>query len=139
MTIAASSGLSDKEIENMISEAEKHAEEDATKKSVIEAKNNADSIIASTEKSMEEFKDQLEKEEADKIKSIITELRSMIANEQASLDEIKEKSGELQQGSLKLFEMVYKKKQGEDAAASSSSEKETVDAEYKDVNKEGKN
>jgi len=137
MTIAASSGLSDKEIENMISEAEKHAEEDATRKSVIEAKNSADSIIASNEKSMEEFKDQLEKEEGEKLKAIIAELRNLIANEEATLDQIKEKTGELQQGCMKLFEMVYKKKQSEDAA-SSTSEKETVDAEYKDVNKEGK-
>ena len=55
MTIAASSGLSDSEIENMFANAEKHAEEDIARKEVIETINEAEGVIQSTEKSMAEF------------------------------------------------------------------------------------
>ncbi|KAJ3188971.1 70-kilodalton heat shock protein [Gaertneriomyces sp. JEL0708] len=133
MTIAASSGLSDSEIENMISQAEKFAESDKQRKEVIEASNHAESAINETEKAMSEFKDQLDKEEAEKLRKQITELREMIAKgpEENTAEEIKTKYGELQQSSLKLFEMVYKNKAAQQGDSSSSS---SSDAEYKDVN-----
>ncbi|KAJ3415062.1 70-kilodalton heat shock protein [Chytridiales sp. JEL 0842] len=135
ITIAASSGLSDNEIEKMINEAETFAESDKKRKEVIEASNHAESIIHDTEKAMTDFKDQLDKEEADKIRSKISELRTLLAEgpEKLSPETIKEKYGELQQGSLKLFEMVYKKKQGDNQSSGSSSN--TSDAEFKDAPK----
>lgn len=142
MTIAASSGLSDNEIENMINEAEKFAETDKKRKEVIEATNDAEGIISNTEKSMNEFKDQLDKEEEKKIRDKIAELRALLAKGPDALEaqEIKDSYGELQQGSLKLFEMVYKKKTAEagNNDSSSSSKEEPVDAEYKDVKSEKK-
>ncbi|KAJ3207362.1 70-kilodalton heat shock protein [Clydaea vesicula] len=138
MTIAASSGLSDKEIENMINEAEKHQEEDNLRKQNIEAKNDAENIISSTEKSMSDFKDQLDKEEENKIREKIAELRKVISNEDSSAEEIKTKCGELQQDSLKLFEMVYKKKQNDNSSGDKSNDGDTVDAEVKDDKKDDK-
>lgn len=127
ITLAASSGLSDSEIEKMVSEAESHAEADKKRKEVIEESNKAESIIHDTEKSMTDFKDQLDKEEAEKIRTKISELRTFMSEGGDALDAeaIKMKYGELQQASLKLFEMVYKKKQGENTGSSGS----TVDAE----------
>ncbi|KAJ3093541.1 70-kilodalton heat shock protein, partial [Phlyctochytrium planicorne] len=139
ITIAASSGLSDSEIEKMIHEAESHAESDKKRKDVIEATNHAESIIHDTEKAMDEFKDQLDKDEADKMKAKISELRTFLADgpEKLEAEAVKEKYGELQQSSLKLFEMMYKKRQAEGAPASSGSENNSnaSDAEFKDAEK----
>ncbi|KAI9208707.1 heat shock protein 70 family [Polychytrium aggregatum] len=139
ITIAASSGLSDAEIEKMIVEAEKHAEADKARKDVIEAVNHAQSIINDTEKAMGEFKDQLDKEEETKIRNQITELRELISKdpEQLTPENVKEKYDELQQGSLKLFEMVYKKRASDGDA--SKTEDKTVDADFKDAKDEKKN
>ena len=60
MTIASSSGLSDKDIERMVSEAEQYAETDKARKQLIEEANKADSVCADTEKAMNEFKDQID-------------------------------------------------------------------------------
>ncbi|KXS18278.1 heat shock protein 70 [Gonapodya prolifera JEL478] len=136
ITIAASSGLTDKEIEQMVVEAERHAEEDKKRKEVIEASNHAESVMADTEKAMGDFKDQLDKEEEKKIREKIQELRDYLAKGSDNVDaqEVKLKAGEVQSASLKLFEMVYKKK----TASASSSNDETVDADFKDVNDKDK-
>lgn len=110
ITIAASSGLTDNEIENMIREAEKHAEEDKKRKDVIEATNHAEQIMADTEKHMSDFKEQLDATEAEKIRTQISELREWLAKngESADAQEIKTKSGDLQQASLKVgfFDLI---------------------------------
>lgn len=76
---------------------------------------SADAIVYDTQKSLTDFEAQIDKEEADKIRSLITELKELIAKAQSgeavSPDELKNKTSELQQASLKLFENVYKKKQ----------------------------
>jgi molecular chaperone DnaK len=135
VTIAASSGLSDKEIANMVEEAEKHAEEDKSRKASIEAKNDAENIIGSTEKSMSEFKEQLDKEEEEKIRAKIVELRELINSaDEVDAEMVKAKCGELQSDSLGLFEKVYKAKQ----AQQSTGESETVDSKAEDVKEEKK-
>lgn len=114
MTIAASSGLSKDEIENMVQQAEQNAEEDKARRDTIEAANRADSIIHDTEKAITDFKDQLDSGEADQLQKQIQSLREVVAQAQTgdrSINpaDVKAKSDELQQASLKLFEMVYKK------------------------------
>ncbi|KAI8379345.1 hsp7-like protein [Radiomyces spectabilis] len=113
MTIAASSGLSNDEIENMIQQAEANAEADRARRDTIEMANRADSVMSETEKAMEDFKEQLDKAEAEKLKEKITALRGEAMKAQsgdASInpEELKSKIDDLQQSSLKLFEMVYK-------------------------------
>lgn len=122
----------------MIENAEKHAEEDKTRKAGIEAKNDAENIISSTEKSMNEFKDQLDKEEEQKIRQKITELREILSAEEVDPEAVKTKCGELQTDSLGLFEKVYKSKQAETGSAGSASEGETVEAKAEDVKEEKK-
>ncbi|ORX62550.1 hsp7-like protein [Hesseltinella vesiculosa] len=127
MTIAASSGLSSDEIENMIQQAEANAEADRKRRDTIEMANRADSVMSETEKAMDDFKEQLDKTEADKLREQITNLRAEAVKAQAgetevNPEELKAKIDELQQSSLKLFEMVYKNRaqQSEGAADNST-------------------
>ena len=112
--------------------AEQHAEADKKRKEVIESTNSAENIIHDTEKAMSEFKDQLDKTEAGKITEKIKEVREYIAKGAEEIDgeKVKLMAGEVQQASLKLFEMVYKKRAAEN---SGSQNQESVDAEFKDA------
>ncbi|KAJ2836363.1 hypothetical protein FBU31_001392, partial [Coemansia sp. 'formosensis'] len=141
ITIAASSGLSEAEIEDMIANAEKHAEADKERREVIEATNSADSIVNDTEKNLEEFKEQLDKAEVEKIRTQLDELRQTLAKvasgeESLKAEEIKQKSGNVQQASLKLFEMVYKQRASQNNNASdASSSSSAKDADFKEADK----
>ncbi|CAL1525958.1 unnamed protein product [Lymnaea stagnalis] len=122
IVIQSSGGLSKDEIENMVRNAELHAEEDKKKKELIEVLNQADGIIHDTESKMEEFKDQLPKEECDKLKEKIATVKEVIAKKDSKTpEEIKRETNELQQASLKLFEMAYKKMAADREGSSGSS------------------
>ncbi|KAK9446737.1 heat shock protein 70 family [Limtongia smithiae] len=124
ITVAGSSGLSDAEIENMVNDAEKFREQDKERREAIDAANRADSIANDTESAMKDFEAQIDKEEAEKLKGLITSLRELVARAQSGEEvpatELKEKSDEVQNASLKLFEMVYKKKQEQENSSASS-------------------
>jgi len=121
IVIQSSGGLSKDEIENMVREAEKHAAKDAEMKEKIEAVNQAEGVLHDTETKMDEFKDQLPAEDVTKMKDLIKEVREKLANkENMSGEEIKKTVSELQQSSLKLFEMAYKKMASEREGGSSS-------------------
>lgn len=94
----------------MIKNAEQYAQTDKIKRDRIEAINQAEGIVHDTETKMEEFKDQLPKEECDKLRTDITKVRELLANKDSSdPEEIRKTVNDLQQASLKLFEMAYKK------------------------------
>ncbi|BGP55359.1 Hsp70 ATPase ssc1 [Rhodotorula sphaerocarpa] len=129
ITIAASSGLSDKEIESMIAQAEAHAEADKARRDLIEAANSADSVAAETEKALGEFKEQVDAEEAKKVQELITELRELNVKAQAEgsdvkPDDIKAKVSETQQASLKLFQKVYEQRNKDSSSEPSEPPKE---------------
>jgi molecular chaperone DnaK len=110
IVIQSSGGLSKDDIENMIRNAEKFATADKQKKDIVEAVNLAEGIIHDTESKMDEFKDQLPAEECQKLKEKITKTREVLANKDNETPEkIRETTNEVQQASLKLFEMAYKK------------------------------
>nr|KAG5714247.1 hypothetical protein BaRGS_018464 [Batillaria attramentaria] len=143
IVIQSSGGLSKDEIENMIKNAEAHAEEDKRKKELVEVINQADSIIHDTESKMEEYKDQLPQEECDKLREKITEVKQILANKDNEAPEkIREETSNLQQASLKLFEMAYKKmaadreggSSGGSGSSSSSTGSEEPHEEKKDKN-----
>ncbi|KAL9712071.1 Hsp70 ATPase ssc1 [Leucoagaricus gongylophorus] len=126
MTIASSSGLSDKDIEKMVSDAEQYAEADKERRSLIEEANKADSVCADTEKAMNEFKDQLDATEKEKVSKLVTELRELAAKGQTgdasvTADTIREKISETQTASLGLFQKVYEKRAAEQSSSSSES------------------
>ncbi|KAI9568865.1 heat shock protein 70 family [Boletus coccyginus] len=127
MTIASSSGLSDKDIERMVSDAEQYAESDKARRSLIEEANKGESVCSDTEKAMNEFKDQLDATEKEKVTKLVGELRELAVKGQAgdasvTADQIREKISETQQASLGLFQKVYEKRNAENAASESSSE-----------------
>merc|ERR1712136_423056 len=80
VVVQSSGGLSKDQIENMVKDAEKYAEEDKKRREVIEERNRAENVVHDTETKMEEFKDQLPKEETEQIKEEIVKVREMIAN-----------------------------------------------------------
>ncbi|CAI9738836.1 stress-70 protein, mitochondrial-like [Octopus vulgaris] len=134
IVIQSSGGLSKDEIENMVKNAEKFAEEDRKKKEIVEAVNQAEGIIHDTESKMEEFKEQLPQDECDKLREKITSLKTVLGNkDQETGESIKSATNELQQASLKLFEMAYKKMASE-RESSTKTEESQEDKEKTDKN-----
>ncbi|MGM0453452.1 MAG: molecular chaperone DnaK [Thermodesulfobacteriota bacterium] len=145
--ITASSGLSEDEIENLVKEAEQHAEEDKRKRELVEARNNADSLIYSTEKSIKELGEQVDAETKQKVEEIIGRLKTAMEGEDK--DEINKISEELQQASHKLAETMYQQASqsggdqagagGEQGGAQAGGEDEdVVDADYEEVDENKK-
>lgn len=104
--IQASGGLSDADIEKMVKDAEANAEADKKKKELVEAKNQAEGLIHTTEKTLKENSDKISSADKDAIESAITALKGVIEGEDTAA--IKEKSDALMQASLKLGEAMYK-------------------------------
>jgi molecular chaperone DnaK len=116
--IESSSGLSEDEIEKMVKDAEAHAEEDKREKEKVEAKNEADSLVYTTEKSLKDYGDKISEDDRKKIEEAVSNLKSVM--ESGSPDDIKAKIEELKQASYKLAEEVYKnvnQQQGAEGAA----------------------
>ena len=141
--IQASGGLSDSDIENMVKDAESHAEEDKKKKESIDARNQADALVYSTEKSMKEHGEKLPAEDKEKIESSVKDLKDVLANAEATSEEITAKVETLNASAMKLGEMMYKESQEQAAAGaadaegadSKASEKDAdvVDADFEEV------
>merc|ERR1719318_493170 len=114
IVIQSSGGLNKDQIENMVREAESFAEEDKKKKEMVETVNQAESAIHDIESKMEEFKEQLPSEETDSLKEEIEKVRKVLENKETeNADTLREAYQQLQQKSLKLFEIAYKKMSSE--------------------------
>merc|ERR1712200_243052 len=123
IVIQSSGGLNKDEIENMVREAEANAEADKVNRERVEAINQAEGILHDTESKMEEFKDRLPSEDVAKMKERIAEVKVKLENKDSmDPEEIKAAGNELQQSSLKLFEMAYKKMAADKDSSSSGSE-----------------
>ncbi len=107
--ISGSSGLSDSEIEKMVKDAELHKEEDARKKEVIEARNHADSLVHQTQKSLDEHKTNLNKNDANEIQNAINALKECVKNDNATKAELEDKTKLLAQAAQKLGEAMANK------------------------------
>ena len=133
--IQASGGLSDADIERMVKEAEQNAEADKKKRDAVEAKNQAESLIHSTEKSLKDYGDKVTAEEKGAIETAITDLKGVIEGDDA--EAIKEKSAALAEASMKLGEAMYKASQAEAEAKAAGSDQpaddDVVDAEFEEV------
>ncbi|MCI5969023.1 molecular chaperone DnaK [Helicobacter sp.] len=129
--ITGSSGLSDSEIEKMVKDAELNKEEDKKKKEVIEMRNQAESLVNQTQKSLNEMKDKIDASESEKIQNAINALQETLKNENASKEEIDAKVKELTEASHKLAEAMYKKedKQNPNTQANNKKDDDVIDAE----------
>jgi len=104
ITIQSSGGLSESQIEQMVNDAENYAESDKERKAAIDARNDADSLIYSTEKSVSEYKDKLPQDVVDSINSAIVDLRGAMEGENA--EDIKTKTSALQTAAMKIGESL---------------------------------
>ena len=135
--IQASGGLTDEEIQKMVKEAEANKEEDKKKREAVDARNQADSILFSTEKSLKEHGDKISEDEKKAIETGISDLRNVLKG--TNIEEVKNKTQDLIQVSMKLGEAVYKSQQKDEPAKSGEQqtkkdEKENVvDADFEDV------
>ncbi|WP_428738945.1 molecular chaperone DnaK [Sulfurimonas sp.] len=133
ITISGSSGLSEEEIEKMVQDAEAHKAEDGKRKELVETKNQADALIAQTEKTMSEMADKLEDDEKAKIVAAIDALKETLKDENATKEQIEEKVKALAEASHKMAEQMYKQEQeGAQGGADTSKKKDdddVIDAE----------
>ncbi len=135
--IQASGGLTDEEIQTMVKEAEANKESDKKKRETVDARNQADSIIFSTEKSLKEHGDKITEEEKKAIETGISDLKKSL--EGTDTEEVKKKTQDLIQVSMKLGEAVYKSQQkdtsekNEDQKSKKDDKENVVDADFEDV------
>lgn len=135
ITIQASGGLSDEDIKRMVQEAEANASSDRERKELIEARNQADALVYSTEKSLKEHGEKIDAATKTDVEEAVAALKSALETDNA--EEIKQRTEALIQVSMKIGEQVYQAGESADANAStnqdSSSEEKVVDADYKEV------
>ncbi|MBV8937603.1 MAG: molecular chaperone DnaK [Alphaproteobacteria bacterium] len=113
--IQASGGLSEADIDRMVKDAEAHADEDKRRRELVEAKNNADALIHTTERTLSESGEKIPQADRDAVQQAIQALRDTLASEDAA--QIKAKTEALAQVSMKLGETLYKAQQAEQAGA----------------------
>ncbi|MDC7243802.1 MAG: molecular chaperone DnaK [Pleomorphochaeta sp.] len=132
--IETSSGLSDDEINNMVKDAEAHAEEDKKERAKIDAKNEADGLIYSTEKSLKDYGDKVGAEDKAKIEAALEDLKKSVADASSSAEDIKAKVETLQQAAYKLAEEVYKDSAAAQQAAGAAGAGANPNQANEDVN-----
>jgi molecular chaperone DnaK len=145
ISITASSGLSKEEIDKMVRDAEAHADEDKKKREAIEARNHADSMVYSTEKSLKEFGDKIDAVEKGTIENKLAELKKLMEGEDA--EAIKKATEDLAQSAHKLAEAMYAKGQqggegeaggAEHAGSAKPKDDNVVDADFEEVKSDKK-
>ncbi|MDP2893190.1 MAG: molecular chaperone DnaK [Sulfurimonas sp.] len=131
ITISGSSGLSEEEINKMVKDAELHKAEDSKRRELVDLKNQADALIAQTEKSLGEIGDKISAEEKVKIESAITELKDTLKDTDSTKEQIEAKVKTLTEASHKMAEQMYKKDDGAAQADESKKKKDddVIDAE----------
>ena len=139
--IQASGGLSDADIEKMVKDAEANAEADKQRRDAVEAKNQGESLLHSSEKSLKEYGDKVSAEDKQAIEGAIVALRTSLEGEDA--EDIKAKTQTLAEASMKLGQAMYEAAQAaEDAGASTgeqaSSNDDVVDADYEEIDDDKK-
>jgi molecular chaperone DnaK len=146
ITITASSGLNDDEIDQMVKDAEQYAEEDKKRQELAEARNKADSLIYSTEKTLGDLGDKLEKDKKEEIEKVVQELKDAVAGDDpGKMNSVADKlSSTLHEFSSKIYEQVRQEQQAEgegvhgqrQEGTSGAGEEDVVDADYEVVDEE---
>ncbi|MBW8317838.1 MAG: molecular chaperone DnaK [Rhizobium sp.] len=133
--IQASGGLSDADIEKMVKDAEAHAEEDKKRRAAVEAKNHAESLVHSTEKSLKEYGDKVSETDRKAIEDAITALKGAMDVSEPNAEDIQAKTQTLMEVSMKLGQAIYEAQQAEEGAGASEGGKDddVVDADYEEV------
>ncbi|MDR9395025.1 MAG: molecular chaperone DnaK [Roseovarius sp.] len=145
ITIQASGGLSEDDIEKMVKEAEENAESDKARRELIEAKNQAESIVHSTEKSLEEHSDKVDPSTVEAIELAVSALKEDLEKDDVTAEKVQSGIQNVTEASMKLGEAIYKaqaEEGGEDPAApddaAGQGEDDIVDADFEDLDDENK-
>jgi molecular chaperone DnaK len=144
ISIKADGGLSDEEVENMVKDAEANAESDKKRREEIDAKNNAEALVNSTEKSLSEHGDKISQDEKKAIEDALKEAKEALEGD--DIEAIKSKSESLSTVAMKLGEAMYKAEQEKQAStdgdanndSDKSADSDVVDAEFSNVKEEDK-
>jgi molecular chaperone DnaK len=142
--IQASGGLSDAEVEQMVKDAEANAEADKTRRETVEAKNQAESLVHSSEKSLADYGDKVTEEDRNAISEAIAALKEAVEKEEPELADLQAKTQTLMEVSMKLGQAMYESQQAEGGAeggaenASTSGDDNVVDADYEEVDDDKK-
>ena len=136
--IQASGGLSDDEVEQMVKDAESHAEEDKKNKEKVEAQNHAEALIHSTEKSLSEHGDKISEADRSAVTAAVDDLKSALEGD--DIEDIQTKTNTLSQAAMKLGEAMYQAQQaeaaendGEGGEQAGAPEEDIVDADFEEV------
>ncbi|UPA24742.1 molecular chaperone DnaK [Shinella oryzae] len=131
--IQASGGLSDADIEKMVKDAEANAEADKKRREAVEAKNQAESLIHSSEKSLKDYGDKVTEADRKAIEDAIADLKTAVEASEPDAEDIKAKTNTLMEVSMKLGQAIYEAQQAEEAASSADAGDNVVDADYEEV------
>ncbi|AVA19820.1 molecular chaperone DnaK [Rhizobium sp. LEGMi198b] len=136
--IQASGGLSDADIEKMVKDAEAHAAEDKKRREGVEAKNQAESLIHSSEKSLKDYGDKVTEADRNAISEAIAALKAATEASEPDAEDIKAKTQTLMEVSMKLGQAIYEAQQaeGSTADASAGGKDDVVDADYEEIKDE---
>ncbi|WEX77565.1 molecular chaperone DnaK [Sinorhizobium numidicum] len=138
--IQASGGLSDADIEKMVKDAEANAEVDKKRRETVEAKNQAEALIHSSEKSLKEYGDKVSETDRKAISDAIAALKTAAEASEPDAEDIKAKTNTLMEVSMKLGQAIYESQQAEaahaDAAADAARDSDVVDADFEEVKDE---
>ncbi|EDL50286.1 molecular chaperone DnaK [Erythrobacter sp. SD-21] len=144
--IQASGGLSDSDIDQMVQDAEKFADEDKKRRESAEARNQADSLVHATEKQLEEHGDKIDASLKSEVEEKVAALKTALEGDDAA--DINAKAQDLSQSAMKMGQSIYEKEQanagsdapeGGDAGSDAAQEEEVVDAEFSEVDEDAKN
>ncbi len=148
ITITASSGLSDSDIDRMVQDAEAHGEEDKNRREQVEARNRLDTLVYSTEKSLGEAGDKISADDKGAINTALEAAKKILEDGDASAEDITKAEQELMQVSHKLAEAMYQQAQADGAEApgapggpggpEAAADDDVIDAEYVDVDADDK-
>ncbi len=139
--IQASGGLSEEDIDAMVKDAEANADSDKTRRQAVEAKNSAETLINTTEKSLTEHEDKVSAEDKEAIENAVVELKAALETD--DVDEITTKTQELSEASMKMGQAIYEAQQSEeetsaaaDAEAHAAADENVVDADFEEIDDE---
>ena len=138
ITVAGRSGISPDEIDKLISDAESHAEEDRSRREVADARNNAESLVYSTERLLSESGEGLPQALNDEINAKVEAVKSALAEAELDLDKLRNATSELEQARLKIGEHAYQQQGGQSGSdgtgsGGDSEDEEPVEGEFREV------
>ena len=137
--IQASGGLSDADIEKMVKDAEANAEADKKRREGVEARNQAESLIHSTEKSLKDYGDKVSEADRNAISDAIAALKTAIEASEPDAEDIKAKTQTLTEAAMKLGQAIYEAQQAEGGAEGAKGDDNVVDADYEEINDDDNN